>query len=68
MSRSFMSEPVVEDVLSRRHRIWIGIKRGEAETEGFKRMIKWMRLSESEAFEIYSEVEQEKLQESKITG
>jgi len=65
MSRSFLTaDSPQETVLSRDERIWQGIKKGEQDSEAFKRLLKWSTLTESQAFEIYSKLEALKLTET----
>ena len=68
MSRSFQFDPrPTGPVMSRDERIHLAIKEGLAETEEFKRMLRWMDLTETQAFEIYGTIEASKLNLDDVT-
>ncbi len=58
VSRSLMTPPEPPAVvLTRDERVHLAIQRGEQGTDTFKRMLKFMKLTEEQAFEIYERVE-----------
>lgn len=57
VSRSFLNESQPVERLSRREIIWKAFKEGKQETDEFKRMIKWNKVSEDEAIKIFEEIE-----------